>query len=333
MKRFFLAVAVAVLGLSLGTAQAADYKKMTIRAATANPLGSLHVTYIDKFKEVIEKESKGAIKVQTFYGGSLGDEQANVKQCRDDELQLAVLATGNLTPFAPAAGIPYLPYIFPNTEAAYKLFSNEKFMNKLGDQIAKQSRTRSISWLVSGYRMITNSKRPINTLADLKGLKLRVPPVPLQLEAYRAWGVEPTPLAWSETFNALQQGVVDGQDNSPTVNRDQKFWEVQGYVSNVHYLLFSGVTIVSDKWFRKLDKQTKALVLKAAKIAQKHEWDWSAAEEEKALQELISHGMKFNDLQDEEQWKQKAMSVWPKFYDKVGGKALVDEAVAIINGK
>lgn len=101
MRRFLTAFAAAVLMLSLGTADAAEYKKMTIRAATANPQGSLHVVAIDKFKEIVEKESNGAITVQTFYGGSLGDEQANVKQLRNAEIHLAVLADGNLTPFAP----------------------------------------------------------------------------------------------------------------------------------------------------------------------------------------------------------------------------------------
>ena len=82
----------------LGTADAAEYKKMTIRAATANPQGSLHVVAIDKFKEIVEKESNGAITVQTFYGGSLGDEQANVKQLRNAEIHLAVLAKITLSP-------------------------------------------------------------------------------------------------------------------------------------------------------------------------------------------------------------------------------------------
>ena len=86
MRRFLTAFAAAVLMLSLGTADAAEYKKMTIRAATANPQGSLHVVAIDKFKEIVEKESNGAITVQTFYGGSLGDEQANVKQLRNAEI-------------------------------------------------------------------------------------------------------------------------------------------------------------------------------------------------------------------------------------------------------
>ena len=111
MRRFLTAFAAAVLMLSLGTADAAEYKKMTIRAATANPQGSLHVVAIDKFKEIVEKESNGAITVQTFYGGSLGDEQANVKQLRNAEIHLAVLADGNLTPFAPQAGVFILSLI------------------------------------------------------------------------------------------------------------------------------------------------------------------------------------------------------------------------------
>ena len=330
MRRFLTAFAAAVLMLSLGTANAAEYKKMTIRAATANPQGSLHVVAIDKFKEIVEKESNGAITVQTFYGGSLGDEQANVKQLRNAEIHLAVLADGNLTPFAPQAGVFILPYMFPKISDAEKLFGNEAFMNKTADAIAKQSRTRPLSWLVGGYRIITNSKKPINTMADLKGLKIRVPAVELQLAAFRSWGVEPHPLAWSETFNGLQQGVVDGQENPHAINRDQKFWEVQKYITNIHYMLWVGPMLVSDPWFRKLDPQTKALVEKAAKEAAAYEWKWSAEQDEIALKECLARGMVINDVSDEPAWTEAARSVWPQFYDKVGGMAVVDEALAIM---
>jgi len=330
MRRFLTAFAAAVLMLSLGTANAAEYKKMTIRAATANPQGSLHVVAIDKFKEIVEKESNGAITVQTFYGGSLGDEQANVKQLRNAEIHLAVLADGNLTPFAPQAGVFILPYMFPKISDAEKLFGNEAFMNKTADAIAKQSRTRPLSWLVGGYRIITNSKKSINTMADLKGLKIRVPAVELQLAAFRSWGVEPHPLAWSETFNGLQQGVVDGQENPHAINRDQKFWEVQKYITNIHYMLWVGPMLVSDPWFRRLDPQTKALVEKAAKEAAAYEWKWSAEQDEIALKECLARGMVINDVSDEPAWTEAARSVWPQFYDKVGGKAVVDEALAIM---
>ncbi|WP_027187885.1 TRAP transporter substrate-binding protein [Desulfovibrio cuneatus] len=330
MKR----VASLCLGLLLAFpsfAQAIEYKPMVIRAATANPEGSLHVVGLNKFKEIIEKDSNGKITVQTFYGGSMGDEQANVKQLRNSEIHVAVLADGNLTPFASSAGIFILPYLFPKLEDAQTLFQNKPFVDKVGDEIAKQSRTRPLAWFIGGYRNITNSKKPIETMADLKGLKIRVPAVAMQLDAFRSWGVEPHPLAWSETFNGLQQGVVDGQENPHSVNRDQKFWEVQKYITPVNYMLWVGPLLASDAWLRKLDPETKALVEKAAHEAMLYEWQWAAEQDTVALKDCADHKMVVVPLKDEENWMKAARAIWPKYYDSVGGKALVDEAVVIMS--
>lgn len=332
-KRIFLAVALVSVMLLAGTAQAVEYKKMTIRAATANPQGSLHVTAIEKFKEIVEKESGGTITVQTFYGGSMGDEQANVKQLRTEELHLTVVACGNLTPFSPRASMFILPYLFPTLPDAYTLFDNDAFMTKQADIIAKESAARPLGWLVGGYRVLTNSKHPITTISDLQGLKIRVPAVELQLDAFRSWGVEPHPLAWTETFNGLQQGVVDGQENPHGINRDQKFWEVQKYVSNVHYMLWVGPILVSERWYKKLPVETKALVDKAAKEAMHYEWDWSEKDVEKALGQCIANGMTLSDLKDENVWIEKARGIWPKYTSKIGGQSIVDEALAIMNQK
>ena len=329
LKRIFLAALLPVFVFA-GAVQAAQYQKMTLRAATANPPGSLHVTAIEKFKEIVEKESGGLIAVQTFYGGSMGDEQANVKQLRTEELHLTVVACGNLTPFAPRASLFILPYIFPTLQNAYTLFSNQDFMTKQADAIAQQSGGRPLGWLVGGYRVLTNSKKPIAVLADLQGLKIRVPPVEIQLDAFRAWGVEPHPLAWTETFNGLQQGVVDGQENPHGINRDQKFWEVQKYITDLHYMLWVGPMLVSEKWYRKLSPDTKALIDKAAKTAAVYEWEWSAKDVEKAKVDCLAHGMKETALKDEDQWMAKARGIWPKFTDKLGGRTVVDEALAIM---
>jgi tripartite ATP-independent transporter DctP family solute receptor len=330
MKRFFtIAMVIAALVLT-GTVQAAEYKKMNIRAATANPPGSLHVTAIEKFREIVEKESNGAIKVQTFYGGSMGDEQTNVKQLRTEELHLTVVACGNLTPFAPRASLFILPYLFPALDDAYKLFSDDAFMAKQAEAIAKESSARPLGWLVGGYRVLTNAKKPVSTMADLQGLKIRVPAVEIQLDAFRSWGVEPHPLAWTETFNGLQHGVVDGQENPHGINRDQKFWEVQKYISNLHYMLWVGPMLVSDRWYQKLDADTKALITRAAAEAARYEWKWSEADVQKALDDCLAHGMVITDLSDEAQWIKAARSIWPKYYDKVGGKGVVDEALSVI---
>lgn len=331
MKRLLALGTVLSLLLCAAGAQGAEYKKMTIRAATANPQGSLHVTAIEKFKEVVESESNGAITVQTFYGGALGDEQANVKQCRDGELDLTVVACGNATPLAPSAGAVYLPYEFASLDDAKKLFTNKDFTDTLAAAVVKESRTRPLGWLIGGYRHITNSKHPITKMEDMKGLKIRVPAVELQLAAFRSWGVEPHPLAWSETFNGLQQGVIDGQENPHTVNRDQKFWEVQKYITENHYLLWVGPILVSERWYSKLDPDTKALVDKAAAEAVQTEWAWADEQDAIARQDCIDHGMVIDQLTDEPAWMDAARGVWPNFYDKVGGKELIDKALAIMS--
>lgn len=331
MKKLLLACCALALFFYGTIANAAEYKKMEIRAATANPDGSLHVFAIDKFKEYVEKGSGGKITVKKFIGGSMGDEQANVKQLRTAEIHLAVLACGNLTPFAPTAGVLYLPYAFPSMAKAAKVFNDAAFMQKINDKIAKESGARPLSWLTGGYRHITNSKHPIKKMADLKGLKIRVPGVELQLEAFRSFGIEPHPMAWSETFNGLQQGVIDGEENPYTVIRDQKFWEVQKYITEVHYLLWVGPMLFSERWYQKLDANTKALVNKAAAYASEQEWKWAAEQDSVAKKACTDHGMIVDQLTDEPEWTRAARGIWPKFYQKVGGKENVDQLLKLMN--
>lgn len=330
MKRVITLLMAVALVASVAVANATEYKSTRILAATANPTGSLHATALERFKKLVEEESGGKVQVMLFLGGSMGDEQANVKQLRSGELHVAALAAGNLTPFSPKASVLVLPYLFPKIDDAYKLLGNDKFIGELADNVAEESSTRPLSWLVGGYRVLTNSKKPVTKMSDLQGLKIRVPAVPIQLESFRSWGVEPHPLAWSETFNALQQGVADGQENPHSINRDQKFWEVQKYISDLHYMLWVGPILVSERWYKRLDPATKALINKAAKEAAEYEWAWVAEQNEQSLKACIDHGMQFNTLEDEEEWVTRARQLWPSFYDKIGGKAKIDEALAIM---
>lgn len=333
MKRLICGLAALALLGAVSTGHAVEYKKQTIKIATSGPKDtSAHAYALEKFAQVLEKESNGAITVQRFYGGALGDEQANVKQCKDNELHVTVIACGNVTPVAPSANVVYLPYMFPKLDDAKTLFTNEPFMDKLAGRMVKEGRVRPLAWLIQGYRHITNAKKPITKMEDLKGLKIRVPPVKVQLDAFKSWGVEPHPVAWSETFNALQQGVVDGQENPHTVNRDQKFWEVQKYITEVHYLLWVGPILASERWYSKLDADTKALVKKAALEAQAAEWKWADEQDSVALQDCLKHGMQYDQLTDEPKWIEAARSTWTPFYDQIG-KDFIDEAVAIISKK
>lgn len=330
MKKTLIVLVVAAFFMTSTLSFAQGYKKTMIMAATANPSGSLHAVALEKFKEIIEKESGGDIRVNLFLGGSMGSEQANVKQLRNGEIHAAVVADGNLTPFASSATMVILPYLFPEIDDAYTLLGNKNFVEELGESVAMQSQTRPLGWLIGGYRVLTNSKKSITKMEDLQGLKIRVPKVRIQLDSFRSWGVEPHPLAWSETFNALQQGVADGQENPHSINQDQKFWEVQKYITDLHYMLWVGPLLVSDKWYQRLPENSKILVQKAATEACKYEWEWVAKQDQDALSNCLKHGMVFEKLTDEAEWMSNARGLWPEFYEAVGGKEKIDNALKIM---
>ncbi|MDR1935200.1 MAG: TRAP transporter substrate-binding protein [Candidatus Accumulibacter sp.] len=323
-------VAGAMLAPSDGVAQ--TYKKQTIMAASANAPNSNHGTVFNEFKRIVEEESKGAITVKVFLGGTMGDEVANVKQLRNEELHIASLFTGNLTPSAPIANVLCLPYLFTNMDQAHAVLSDEGFRKTLADHVVKESGTRPLGWMIGGWRSITNSKKPIKTLEDLQGLKIRVSPTAMQLAAFRAFGIEPHPMAWSEVLNALQQGVIDGQENMYLTNEEQKFWEVQKYMTEIHYMLWTGAILVSDSWYKKLDPDTRALVEKAALAAQMREWSSAEQVEANAKKLTIENGMEVTiiDPQEEERWKEKARGIWKDFVTTPELKALSDQALAII---
>ncbi|MDR3077615.1 MAG: TRAP transporter substrate-binding protein, partial [Planctomycetota bacterium] len=210
------------------------------------------------------------------------------------------------------------------------LLNNADFTKKLAEIVVSQSRVRPLGWILGGYRNITNGKHRITKIGDLQGIKLRVSPTVTQLEVFRAWGIDPHPMAWAEVFNALQQGVIDGQENPMFTIRDNKFWEVQKYVTELHYMLWTGVIAASETWYQRLDPDTRALVDKAVAIGQETEWKWVADQEEICKKLAIEHGMTVDSLEDENIWIEKARAIWPKFHDLIGDKALIDQALNII---
>ncbi|MDR1708530.1 MAG: TRAP transporter substrate-binding protein [Candidatus Accumulibacter sp.] len=336
MKHWSLIVGAVLAGslLATGGAMAQTYKKQTIMAASANTPTSNHGIVLNEFKRIVEEESKGAITVKLYMGGTMGDEVANVKQLRNQELHIATLFTGNLTPAAASANVLCLPYLFTNMNEAYAVLSDDAFRKELADDVAKESGARPLGWMIGGWRSITNSKKPIKTLEDLQGLKIRVSPTAMQLAAFRAFGIEPHPMAWSEVFNALQQGVIDGQENMYVTNRDHKFWEVQKYMTEIHYMLWTGAILTSEAWFRKLDPDTRALVEKAAVAAQKREWSSAEKEESDSEKLTVQNGMEVTKLdpKEEARWQEKARGVWKDFIKTPEMKSLSDKALAIIAG-
>lgn len=180
--------------------------------------------------------------------------------------------------------------------------------------------------------MLTNSKKPVASPDDLKGLVIRVPRNEIMIASYQAWGVNPTPMAWSETFTGLQQGVVDGQDNPYITVYAMKFNEVQKYVTNIRYIFSLEPLIVSETVFQQQTPEMQKIILEAGKEATEHSFAYLQETESKIRKDLEDKGMVFTDpANDEQEWIEKVTTtVWPKFYSSIGGKDKLDDVLELL---
>ena len=193
----------------------------------------------EKFVELFEAEDGWQAQgIKMFLNGQLGSEQDTVNDAAIGTLDFSVLAINNITPFSPTVGVLTLPYVILSLDEAVKLTQGD-VGKELTENTIRDAGVRIIGWTYAGYRVLSNSKKPIKTMEDLEGVVVRVPKNEIMIDTYNSWGNNPTPMAWSETFTALQQGVVDGQDNPYLTIHSMKFYEVQKYITNLRYLFLA----------------------------------------------------------------------------------------------
>lgn len=309
-----------------------DNATMIFEGSTAK--GGGYWRYAEKFKESLEYLSGGKLKVQLKFG--VTTEHDIVMNIAEGKSQMGMIATNNLTPFAPSLGFLALPYMFPNEDGLKKLI-HSPLMEKIANRAGLESNVRPLSFFIGGYRSLAVTNKMVQTTKDLRGLRIRVPRNQLMIEAFRSWGLEPVPLPWTEIWPALESGVIQGQENPITivfdgVNQTQQVWDVLKYVTNIHYFLFTAPHMMSESFYRQLSKHSQMLVQQAAREAEVYSWELVKKEDFKLTQFAKSKGMIFVDpVNEKEDWQAKARSIWPDFYFRVGGKELVDEVLDVIN--
>ncbi|MBR7890316.1 TRAP transporter substrate-binding protein, partial [Marinomonas sp. A79] len=278
-----------------------------------------------KFSELLSEKTNGKYDTTIFVNGQLGSEQATVNDVALGTLDMSIVGASNLAPFSPSLGILALPYVFENIDQAETII-NSDIERQLAQDALNQANVRILAWSYSGFRMLTNSKRPITSLDDLEGLFIRVPKSDLLIKTYQALGVNPTPVAWSETFTALQQGVVDGQETPYAAIYSMKFAEIQKYLTETHYAYQLEPLIMSEDLFQDQSKAVQAALIEAGQEATEYSLAWIKDKEGKIKKELVSkYGMEISQLEDETEWVKRAQAnVWPEFYDQVGGKEKIN---------
>jgi len=303
----------------------------TYKMALGDAAGGTQWELGTKFTELLAEKTNGKAKVNLFPNGQLGSEQDTVNGASLGILDFSVLAINNVTPFSPTVGLLTMPYLIQSPADAKKLTQGD-----IGKELVKNTLNdagvRIVGWAYSGFRVLTNSKRPIESVKDLKGLVIRVPRNEIMIATYQAWGVNPTPMAWSETFTGLQQGVVDGQDNPYITISAMKFNEVQKYVTNLRYIFSLEPLIMSESVFQDQSAKMKKIILEAGQEATAHSYKYLLATEESIKKDLTQKGMVISSpANDEKEWISKVKAtVWPKFYASIGGKQKIDQALTLL---
>ncbi|MCX7774915.1 MAG: DctP family TRAP transporter solute-binding subunit [Rectinemataceae bacterium] len=266
MKR----IALALLALMLLLAPSAVFAQKVIKLAHLNPQTPYDVASAAMaavFKSEVEANSNGQLKVEIYPNGVLGKEAETLTQVKAGVVQSFISSSGGMAQYYPLIDVTNMPFAFSSYNVGYKVYDGE-FGKALAADIEKKAGFKVLGFGESGgFFAITNSKKPIKTPADMKGIKLRTMALPLHQAIVKALGASPTTIAWAEVYTSLQTGVVDGQMNPISIIAMAKFQEVQKYITLTNHLYAPYVWVMNPKFYSDLSPELQNVIDDAARTA------------------------------------------------------------------
>jgi len=308
--RWALALMMAILTAEGAHAQTA--LKMNISVAQNSHYG----VAIDAFAREVEKRTNGRYKIQNFYAGALGAERESIEGIQLGTLDLTMTSTGPVPNFVPEVAILDIPFLFHDYAHARAVLDGPIGQDLLTKFDAKG--IKALAWGENGFRHMTNNKHPVNTPDDLRGLKMRTMENPIHIEAYRQFGILPTPMAFTEVFTALQQGTVDGQENPLSVITAAKLEQVQKYLSLTGHVYSPALILMSKAQWDKLSAADQQAFSAAAREAVKANRARIDEDEKRAVGDLRAKGMAVVDTLDKTKFQAALKPVYDDFSKRFG---------------
>lgn len=306
-----LAAALGPLSSAYVRAQGAAPVRHIRLAHTAPTQHGWHV-WSEAFKKSLEAKTNGAMQVQIYPNAQMGSERDIGQAVRNGALEVGVIGVG-LTNWVPEMSITDAPYLWRSREQAYRAFASG-----FGDELRAKCRDKGfglIGWTDLGYRCITNNKRPIQSVKDMQGLKMRVPISKAYISMVQAMGATTVAVDLSELYLALRQGVADGQETPPTVVESNKFYEVQKFVAKTDHVLTTAYSVVNVKYFDGMSASERQTFLAAASEADNVLRTHTQKEEVDAYEFLRQHNMQVNLNVDIESFRKVCVPVVDKLPD------------------
>ena len=284
---------------------------------------------MQQFKKDVEAASKGTLQIEVFDNMQLGGAQENVTQTRAGTIHMTWVGMAFLSRTVTELEAVSLPFLFPNREIAYKVMDGP-----VGDLIEAKMSDKgftSMGFMELGARQVTNSVRPIKTMADLKGLKIRMQPNETHLATFRALGANPLAMDIKEVYSAMEQKVIDGHENPYALILTSRFNEVQKHLSNTaHFFDFIAV-VANKKKFESLSAEHKKIVQTAMTSAIAVQRTMATKADAESLAELQKKGMTYTEMpaSEREAMRKATAGVIDDVRKRVGG-TLVDQVLAAV---
>jgi len=313
---------------------AAASAETSIKLGHDQPETSPHHQAALKWKEIVESRSGGKVTVQIFPSSMLGSGTQMVEQVQAGALEAAVLPTAWIAPLAPSVSVLDLPFLFPSRQAAYRVIDGP-----VGKEILAPLNKVSIEGVAfweSGFKQFTGDF-PISTPDDYKGHKIRTMPAPVIQEQFKAFGATPTPINFSELYTALQQKVVDGQENPIATIASMRFYEVQPHMTLSDHGFLAYVFMLNKPFLDNQAADTRKLLVDAAAEARDYQRGIIQDAEAKNLEIFRQAGVKIAKLDPEQRaaFVRASQPVYDWYSNKYGSGTLdnIKKAVTDISGK
>ena len=321
-----LATAFAVVVPVALTSVARAQDTVNLRLAVGDPIDSSVGVTAEKFAEIVGERTDGRVQVEVFPDGVLfgGDQNAAVNQLGSGSLDMLILSTNVFASFEPRMNAMSLPYLFSDYDELMRYMEGEPGQTLL-DSLDRLG-IEGLAMMLRTFRHATTADRPITKASDLEGLKLRVPNNQLFVKFFQAAGANPTPMAFTEVYTALQLGAIDGQENPVEVPLANRFYEVQDHLNLTGHIGDGYILAINKDLWEGLPEDVQAAMREAAQETAEFKAEYDLAEEDRIIKELQDLGMTVNELEPEEKDKlrQIALDLYPQFEEIIGADFMAE---------
>lgn len=317
MKKLLFSCTVLSLILSFCSVSFAERKlKLGVVAPPSHP----EVLAGQAFADYVKEKTNGEIQLDVFPMGTLGGERSMAEQVQGGTLDMMHCTTAVLSNFVPEVALFDLPFLWPSREVAYKVLADPEFFKIFADAFPQKGLVM-IGYGENEFRDLTNIDREVRLPEDVKGMKIRVMESPVYLETWKALGASPVPMPFPEVYNALQQGVINAQENPLMTSVMVKFTEVCPFATKLDYSLQETIQMVNIDLWESFTPEQQQIFREAAELSIKVNREGSAKMMPGIIDKLKAEGkVKVTYLTPEEraEWNKAVQPVYAMFDEKVG---------------